>query len=452
MFLSTFSGVSLQWVIALFRRDFDRASVPLKLPDEKERAGLTLNRWAPSRIGVICRPLWCKLWLPAHHSIQLPMLSLALHISRTCIDIKLARSAYLSMNTTILSIFVLVMNTVFFAFGAQKVSFRDPSPINRSLTVIQLCALDFRENVSTSKQAGFRDRWHSRFAGFQKWSDGRGKKQEIDPRKRDTSSSTSSALAVPVSYGSTKTAPTTTVGSSMPECEDKSTPTEECDRSPDLQSMTKMGGVPTRHKSRTPSFTSVMATIWRIPPTEAPDAIDIGQQSSFDTKDIYGPTHSSGTHGNVLPVSSNYNTPQAEEAAPISSDQPKSQKYLDFLIAALKNVIHTPASVAVIIGLPCALIQPVKALFVVVDGWSVTRIPYAPDGKPPLAFIIDTTTFIGALAVPGGLILLGASFARLKVGSKFVFLREPRLRYNKDAEKMERSAISCHRCELTSAC
>jgi hypothetical protein len=63
-----------------------------------------------------------------------------------------------------------------------------------------------------------------------------------------------------------------------------------------------------------------------------------------------------------------------------------------------------------------AVIQPLKALFTHTEGWSGTRMPNAPDGKAPLAFILDTTIFLGGMTVPAALVLLGASFARLKVG------------------------------------
>lgn len=74
-----------------------------------------------------------------------------------------------------------------------------------------------------------------------------------------------------------------------------------------------------------------------------------------------------------------------------------------------------PVSAAVVIALPCALIPPLRALFTKTEGWTGTRMPNAPDGKPPLAFILETASFIGAICIPAGLILLGASFARLKV-------------------------------------
>jgi hypothetical protein len=55
-------------------------------------------------------------------------------------------------------------------------------------------------------------------------------------------------------------------------------------------------------------------------------------------------------------------------------------------------------------------------LFVPVSGWTSDKIPNAPDGNPPLSFIIDTAAFLGGVTIPAALVLLGASFARLKVG------------------------------------
>ncbi|KAF9457144.1 auxin efflux carrier transmembrane protein [Collybia nuda] len=71
-----------------------------------------------------------------------------------------------------------------------------------------------------------------------------------------------------------------------------------------------------------------------------------------------------------------------------------------------------PASLAIILSFPIALIPQLKALFVDVPG---VHISPAPDGHPPLAFFIDTTSFIGAASVPLGLICLGSALARLNV-------------------------------------
>ncbi|KAI0650860.1 auxin efflux carrier [Trametes meyenii] len=76
----------------------------------------------------------------------------------------------------------------------------------------------------------------------------------------------------------------------------------------------------------------------------------------------------------------------------------------------------TPVTVTLAISLPVALVQPLKALFVNVcdTGGPCWK---GPDGRPPLAFIIETAQFMGNIAVPLALVLLGASFARLKTPS-----------------------------------
>nr|XP_018260066.1 uncharacterized protein I303_06983 [Kwoniella dejecticola CBS 10117]OBR82224.1 hypothetical protein I303_06983 [Kwoniella dejecticola CBS 10117] len=94
------------------------------------------------------------------------------------------------------------------------------------------------------------------------------------------------------------------------------------------------------------------------------------------------------------------------------SPQPKRPmwKRIGTLLYNLPNVTK-----AIIISIPIATIQPLKALFAETEGWSGSRMPYGPDGNPPLAFVIETSSFLGAIAVPGALLLLGASFARLKM-------------------------------------
>ncbi|KAJ7653127.1 auxin efflux carrier [Mycena polygramma] len=74
--------------------------------------------------------------------------------------------------------------------------------------------------------------------------------------------------------------------------------------------------------------------------------------------------------------------------------------------------VCAPASLSIIISFPIALIHPLKGLFVEVPS---PHIPSAPDGKPPLSFLFDTATFIGAASVPLGLVCLGSALARLEV-------------------------------------
>ena len=102
------------------------------------------------------------------------------------------------------------------------------------------------------------------------------------------------------------------------------------------------------------------------------------------------------------------------------------------VITAIRAMV-TPISAIVAISLLIALVDSLKALFVSFEGgpsWN------GPDGKPPLAFVIDTGSsiplfifaefsdavrwlrkakLIGAICVPMTLFLLGVSFARMDV-------------------------------------
>ncbi|KAF9533769.1 auxin efflux carrier [Crepidotus variabilis] len=81
------------------------------------------------------------------------------------------------------------------------------------------------------------------------------------------------------------------------------------------------------------------------------------------------------------------------------------------VINAIKS-FFTPPSIAILVAFPIAVIPKLKALFVPVAGSS---IPSAPDGQPPLAFLIDATSYVGNAAVPMALICLGSSLARLTI-------------------------------------
>jgi len=86
--------------------------------------------------------------------------------------------------------------------------------------------------------------------------------------------------------------------------------------------------------------------------------------------------------------------------------------------SGMNYVLHTtilnPGALALIISLPIALVPQLKALFVDASSNGGPNF-HGPDGRPPLAFMIDTASSIGGLTVPLGLILLGSSFARFTV-------------------------------------
>lgn len=161
------------------------------------------------------------------------------------------------------------------------------------------------------------------------------------------------------------------------------------------------GGLkPTRKTSRASSFTSQLERTRSIPATAPVDAIDSERSPA-------GPSCSNDAHDHTA-ARAGYHQPITP--APSVLKTPWTKKVIIFL-----KGLATPVSISIAIAIPCGIISPLKALFVQVDGWSGTRVPFAPDGNPPLAFITDTAAFIGAISIPAALILLGASFARLKV-------------------------------------
>lgn len=90
----------------------------------------------------------------------------------------------------------------------------------------------------------------------------------------------------------------------------------------------------------------------------------------------------------------------------------RPQKVFRFAINFLRSLL-APGSSSIIISLIISLIPTLKALFV--PNVPNTHIPPAPDGLPPLNFVLDAATFIGAASVPLGLICLGSALARLKI-------------------------------------
>ena len=120
---------------------------------------------------------------------------------------------------------------------------------------------------------------------------------------------------------------------------------------------------------------------------------------------------------------------QATPLTPIRLEAPPRSRRV---LTALGAVV-TPISAIVAISLLVALVDPLKALFVSFEGGHSWE---GPDGKPPLAFVIDTGSstplfilaefpdtvhcprkaqLIGAMSVPMTLFLLGVSFARMDV-------------------------------------
>ena len=80
----------------------------------------------------------------------------------------------------------------------------------------------------------------------------------------------------------------------------------------------------------------------------------------------------------------------------------------------LRPILTSPPTMVLVSALIVSLIPTLRALFVTPEPGS-SFSPTAPDGKPPLAVLYDTATFVGGASVPTGLIVLGASIAKIKV-------------------------------------
>ncbi|KAG1741689.1 auxin efflux carrier [Suillus lakei] len=104
----------------------------------------------------------------------------------------------------------------------------------------------------------------------------------------------------------------------------------------------------------------------------------------------------------------------AEPPIPTSTENPSANqprpamRYANFLSSLL-----SPVLLSVVVSLIVSRISALKALFI--PNVSGTNIPLAPDGQPPLAFIMDTVTLLGAANSPIGLIILGSALARMNI-------------------------------------
>lgn len=75
---------------------------------------------------------------------------------------------------------------------------------------------------------------------------------------------------------------------------------------------------------------------------------------------------------------------------PSTTIPPRSRALRHRILARIRTILVslcTPQAITIFVAFPCALITPLKALFTPVDN---SPIPNAPDGQPPLAFILDT--------------------------------------------------------------
>ncbi|GAA6025091.1 hypothetical protein JCM8202_001658 [Rhodotorula sphaerocarpa] len=80
----------------------------------------------------------------------------------------------------------------------------------------------------------------------------------------------------------------------------------------------------------------------------------------------------------------------------------------------LRPIYTSPPTMVLLTALVISLVPTLRALFVAPAPGAAFH-PVAPDGKPPLAVLYDTAAFVGGASVPTGLIVLGASIAKIRL-------------------------------------
>jgi hypothetical protein len=221
-----------------------------------------------------------------------------------------------------------------------------------------MCAWDFAED-RTVRNETFKERWSRRLAKLQRWRQG---KSAEAPRE---------SLAV----------------------ESKAVPEQL-----EAHSTQALG----RMTSQTPSLSAMIDSTNRIPATMPLEGRDI-HESPFRAL-------------SKSPAPQEAGDAQSTQAPPSVASKSPRATLLTRAAVILQNEPMATWSVAA--GLLCSLVQPLKALLAPTDGWTGARMPNAPDGNPPLFFLLDTAAYIGALTVPLGLMLLGSSFARLQLPAR----------------------------------
>ncbi|OCF77171.1 membrane protein [Kwoniella mangroviensis CBS 8886] len=304
-----------------------------------------------------------------------------------------------------IAVFVLVMTVTLFPLGMHK-----------------MCAWDFREdNLLGPPPLPIKERWAQRFSSVKsifRPSKIKEDDEEQGEKRQDSEMTLSSPENAPASasdevarpsHGASKASKRTSSNDVFDDQEEYGDTV-----APDLVYRARFAGGAdmSRKKSRASSFHSLMESTRPIPPTAPLEASGIAepcQDPISPNPNQLNPvcSHHGGESYNYHHLA----TPSPSIHAPKKPFKQRMWKYLEPFL--------TPFMAAIVLGIICSTVRPIKALLVPVDGWSVSRIPNAPNDEPPLSFIMDTATFLGGISIPGGLVLLGASFGRLKLPKKW---------------------------------
>ncbi|BEJ12505.1 hypothetical protein CspHIS471_0209650 [Cutaneotrichosporon sp. HIS471] len=260
-----------------------------------------------------------------------------------------------------IAIFILLMNSVFFALGVHR-----------------MCGWDFAEDRRVSNET-FKQRWSRRLSKLQ----------------RCLSRCRGNSLAAAPQDGS--------VGPGRPKVESKTS----LEQFEGPAKVSTLGRMTSQTLSSPPTVDSTKRIPATLPTVEDRDVLESPFRSLNAT-----PTPQTFDEHDDSPSSQSDGRPLS-----MTSEKPVARPML--LVRAVGIIQHVPmATWSVVAGLLCSLIQPLKALLTTTESWTGSRMPNAPDGNPPLFFLLDTTAYLGALTVPLGLMLLGSSFARLQFPSR----------------------------------
>lgn len=142
-----------------------------------------------------------------------------------------------------------------------------------------------------------------------------------------------------------------------------------------------------------------------------PRSNDLRRQQSQNVEDVIHEYSEFDTLKNQELQKSHSRQEQQDEPEPDIVGEEES-KFKPFVKKMLQN-LRAPTSIALLTSIAICMSPPLKALFV--TGSFSKHIPNAPDEQPPLSFIIDLVSYVGNASVPLGLLLLGATLARLQV-------------------------------------
>ncbi|CDK24366.1 unnamed protein product [Kuraishia capsulata CBS 1993] len=106
---------------------------------------------------------------------------------------------------------------------------------------------------------------------------------------------------------------------------------------------------------------------------------------------------------------------QSHQKEPVKNNIPISSRVWHVVKQTLKMIglsCLKPISIVMVVSVCFSMIPWVRALFV---HNTQASVPDAPDSEPPLSFIMDFTSYVGAAQVPLGLLLLGGTISRLQI-------------------------------------